>query len=325
MGVRVPSVKHAEKGEGITLVFIVIKRLIHLSVVLLGVSLITFSLMHLAPGDPAEIMLRADGVQPTREAVEALRQSLGLDAPLPVQYVEWLGRVLRLDLGLSLTTGNPVAQELLSRLPATAWLTLCAVLIAALLSLPLGMAAGLFPGSWLDRISRLISLASVSMPAYWLGLLLLFYGAVRLKMFPVAGMNSLGSVVLPALTLGFGIAGVYIRLIRTGMLEVLERPYIRAARARGLREAAIIVGHALRNALLPSVTMLGMQIGVLLGGSVIVETMFAWPGIGKFAVEAIYAKDYVVIQGYVLLTALIVVIANRIVDGFYTRLDPRMK
>lgn len=305
--------------------FIVIKRLIHLLFVLLGVSLITFSLMHLAPGDPAEIMLRADGVQPTREAVEALRQSLGLDAPLPVQYIEWLGRVLRLDLGLSLTTGNPVAQELLSRLPATAWLTLCAVLIAALLSLPLGMAAGLFPGSWLDRISRLISLASVSMPAYWLGLLLLFYGAVRLKMFPVAGMNSLGSVVLPALTLGFGIAGVYIRLIRTGMLEVLERLYIRAARARGLREAAVIAGHALRNALLPSVTMLGMQIGALLGGSVIVETMFAWPGIGKFAVEAIYAKDYVVIQGYVLLTALIVVIANRVVDGFYKRLDPRMK
>ncbi|MEJ8303275.1 nickel ABC transporter permease [Saccharibacillus sacchari] len=299
--------------------------MVNLLVVLLGVSLITFSLMHLAPGDPAEIMLRADGVQPTREAVEALRQSLGLDAPLHIQYVEWLGRVLRLDLGLSLTTGKPVAQELLSRLPATAWLALCAVVFAALLSLPLGIAAALFQASWWDRISKLISLASVSVPAYWLGLLLLFYGAVRLKMFPVAGMDSPVSVVLPALTLGFGIAGVYIRLIRTGMLEVLERPYVRAARARGLREGAVIAGHALRNALLPSITLLGMQIGALLGGAVIVETLFAWPGIGKFAVEAIYAKDYVVIQGYVLLTALIVVLTNRAVDGFYKLLDPRMK
>lgn len=302
-----------------------ITRLTNLLFVLLGVSLITFGLMHLAPGDPAEIMLRADGVQPTREAVEALRHSLGLDAPLHIQYIEWLGRVLRLDLGISLTTGKPVVQELLSRLPATAWLTFCAVLVAAMLSLPLGTAAGLFPGSLPDRISRLISLASVSMPAYWLGLLLLFYGSVRLKMFPVSGMDGLGSVVLPALTLGFGIAGVYIRLIRTGMSEVLERPYIRAARARGLRERKVVAGHALRNALLPSITLLGMQIGALLGGSVIVETLFAWPGIGKFAVEAIYAKDYVVIQGYVLLTALIVVLTNRIVDGFYRLLDPRIK
>lgn len=300
-------------------------RLLHVATVLFGVSLITFSLMHLAPGDPAEIMLRADGVQPTREAVEALRQSLGLDAPLHTQYAKWLGRVLQLDLGTSLTTERPVTEELLSRLPATAWLTLCAILVAAVLSLPLGTAAGLYPGSLLDRLSRVVSLVSVSMPAYWLGLLLLFYGAVRMKWFPVAGMDGPFSVTLPAVTLGFGMAGVYIRLIRTGMLDVLARPYIRAARARGLWEGAVIVRHALRNALLPSATLLGLQIGALLGGSVIVETMFAWPGIGKFAVEAIYAKDYVVIQGYVLLTALIVVAVNLAVDLGYRLLDPRIK
>ncbi|MDO3410332.1 ABC transporter permease [Saccharibacillus sp. CPCC 101409] len=297
----------------------------HLGVVLLGVSLITFGLMHLAPGDPAEIMLRANGVQPAREAVEALRHSLGLDAPLHIQYLNWLGRVLRLDLGVSLATGEPVAQELRSRLPATARLALCSILVAAALALPLGTASALRPGSLLDRLGRLVSLASVSMPAYWLGLLLLFYGAVRLKWFPAAGMDGPASAALPAITLGFGMAGVYIRLIRAGMLDVLGRPYIRAARARGLRAGSVIVRHALRNALLPSATLLGLQIGGLLGGAAIVETLFAWPGIGKFAVDAIYAKDYVAIQGYVLLTALIVAAVNLGVDLLYRLLDPRIK
>ncbi|OWR30016.1 nickel ABC transporter permease subunit NikB [Saccharibacillus sp. O23] len=281
--------------------------------------------MHLTPGDPAEIMLRTDGIQPTREAIEALRESLGLNEPVALQYVHWLGKVLRFDLGLSLSTGRPVTEELLSRLPATLGMTLASVIFALLLALPIGIGSGWRPGGWIDRISRWVALSSVSMPAYWLGLLLLFYGAVRLKWFPVAGMNGFKSVVLPAVTLGFGMVGVYVRLIRTGMIEVLERPYIKAARARGLSTPSILLRHALHNALLPSITLLGVQIGSLLGGAVIVETLFAWPGIGKFAVEAIYAKDYIVIQGYVLLTAIIVVTVNLTVDLLYRRLDPRMK
>lgn len=297
----------------------------HLGFALLGVSVVTFALMHLAPGDPAEIMLRADGIQPTRAAVEALRESLGLDAPLPMQYAHWLGRILTLDFGVSLMTGRPVLGELLGRLPATAWLAVCALLSAALLAVPLGVASALRPNRLPDRIGRAVSLASVSMPSYWLGLLLLLYGAVKLDWFPVAGMQGPFSVALPAFTLGFGMAGLYVRLIRTGLLDVLRQPYIRAARARGLSAGSIVAGHALRSAVLPSLTLLGLQIGSLLGGSVIVETVFAWPGIGKFAVEAIYAKDYVVIQGYVLLTALTVMLVNRLVDACCRLLDPRIR
>lgn len=300
-------------------------RLLQLVPVLLGVSVISFGLMHLTPGDPAEILLRADGVKPTAEAIAATRHALGLEGPLYIQYWHWLDRVLHLDLGQSYSSGRPVLTELMSRLPATALLAVCALITAILLALPLGIASALYPNTLVDRLGRVIALLSVSMPGYWLGLLLISYGAVKLKLFPVMGMDSPSSLVLPSLTLGFGLAGVYIRLIRTGMLEALGQLYIRAAQARGLRPWVVISRHALRNALLPSLTLLGMNIAGLLGGSVIIETVFAWPGIGRYAVEAIFSKDYVVIQGYVLLMAVVVVLVNLAVDACNALLDPRIR
>ncbi|ASA26304.1 nickel ABC transporter permease subunit NikB [Paenibacillus donghaensis] len=293
--------------------------------VLLGISCITFALMHLTPGDPAEIILRADGIKPTHEAIEATRHALGLDGPVHMQYLHWLYRVLHLDLGLSFSSSRPVLTELMNRFPATALLSACSVLAAILIALPLGVGSALYPGSLLDRLGRACALLSVSMPGYWLSLLLIYYGAVKLKLFPVMGMEGGASVILPAFTLGFGMAGIYIRFIRSSLLEVLGKLYITAARAKGLQEWRTIGTHALRNALLPSLTLLGINIAGLLGGSVIVETIFSWPGIGKYAVEAIFAKDYIVIQGYVLLMAVIVVLINLAVDLLHLLLDPRIR
>lgn len=292
---------------------------------LLGISVITFALMHLTPGDPAEIMLRADGIKPTYEAIEAARQALGLDGPVYMQYFHWLYRVLHLDLGISYSSSRPVFTELMSRFPATALLGSCSLLAAILIALPLGVGSALYPGRWLDRLGRGCALLSVSMPGYWLGLLLIYYGSVKMGLFPVTGMAGASSVILPALTLGFGMAGIYIRLIRSSLLDVMGTLYIKAARAKGLQEWRIITRHALRNALLPSLTLLGVNIAGLLGGSVIVETIFSWPGTGKYIIEAIFAKDYIVVQGYVLWMAMVVVLINLAVDSLQSMLDPRIR
>lgn len=302
-----------------------LQRLLQMIPVLLGISCITFALMHLTPGDPAEIMLRVDGIKPTREAIEATRHILGLDGPIHMQYFHWLYRVLHLDLGISYSSSRPVFTELMNRFPATMLLSTCSLLAAIFIALPLGVGSALYPGRLPDRLGRVVALLSVSMPGYWLSLLLIYYGAVKLKLFPVTGMEGAASVILPAFTLGFGMAGVYIRLIRSSLLNVLGKPYITAARAKGLQEWRIITGHALRNALLPSLTLLGVNIAGLLGGSVIVETIFSWPGIGKYAVEAIFGKDYIVIQGYVLLMAVVVVLINLAVDLLHLLLDPRIR
>ena len=293
--------------------------------VLLGISAISFLLMHLTPGDPAEIMLRADGIQPTQEAIETTRITLGLDRSIPEQYLSWLAQLLQLDLGISYSSGRPVMSELMMRFPATALLAGGALAAAMLIALPLGIGSALYPGSWLDRLGRLIAMASASMPGYWLGLMFLYYGAVKLKLFPVMGMDGARSMVLPALTLGCGMAGIYIRLIRANLLEELGKLYVTAARAKGLPEWQIIGSHAFRNALLPSLTLLGIHTASLLGGSVIIESIFSWPGIGKYAVDAIFAKDYIVIQGYVFMMAVIVVMVNLIVDLIQLLLDPRLR
>ncbi|WP_281364519.1 nickel ABC transporter permease [Paenibacillus agri] len=301
------------------------QRLLYILPVLLGISCITFALMHLTPGDPAEIILRADGIKPTTAAIEVTRHTLGLDGPVYIQYGHWLSRVLHLDLGSSYSSGRPVLTEILSRFPATSLLAICGIIVALLLAVPLGILSALYPDRLIDRLGRVFALLSVSMPGYWLSLLLIYYGAVKLRLFPLMGMEGGSSLVLPSLALGFGMAGVYIRLIRASMLEALGQLYIKAARGRGMREWSVIGRHAFRNALLPSLTLLGVQIGGLLGGSVIVETVFAWPGIGRYAVEAIFAKDYIVIQGYVLLMAVVVVLVNLIVDVGCLLLDPRIR
>jgi peptide/nickel transport system permease protein len=290
-----------------------------------GVSIITFALINLAPGDPAEILLRSSGVEPTLEAVEAMREEFGLNNSVYMQYFHWLVKVLQLDLGNSFRTGQPVALEVLSRFPATLELTLAALFFMLLLAVPTGICAALYKNAWIDHFSRLVALFGASMPAFWLGLLLIYILAVKLHLFPVMGRGGWNHLVLPSVTLGFGLAATYTRLLRSSMLDVLGQDFIKVARAKGLREKLIISRHAMRNALLPVVTVFGMSFGHLLGGTAIVETIFAWPGVGRLCVDSIFNRDYPVIQAYVLLMALVFVLVNLLVDISYVFLDPRIR
>lgn len=302
-----------------------LKRLFYLLPVMLGISIVTFGLINLAPGDPAEIILRAGGVEPTREAVNALREELGLNDPVYIQYLRWLWNAMQLDFGTSFRTGLPVTEEILSRLPATLELTLAAMAIIVLVALPAGVLSALYRHAFIDHLTRIFALVGASLPGFWKGLLLIYLFAVVWGLLPVMGRGGIRHLVLPAVTLGLGMAAVYTRIIRAGMLEVLGQDYIKLARAKGLKERLVIGRHALRNALLPAVTLFGLSFGHLLGGTVIVETVFAWPGLGKFAVDAIFNRDYPVIQGYAVFMALIFVLANLLVDLSYVLLDPRIR
>lgn len=292
---------------------------------MLGVSIITFGLINLAPGDPAELILRYGGVEPAKEAVEALREELGLNDPLHIQYGRWLWNMFHLDLGKSFRTGQPVAEEILSRFPATLELAGAALAFMILIALPAGILSALYRHAFIDHLSRIFALFGASLPGFWLGLMLIFFFAVKLELLPVMGRGEPQQLVLPAITLGFGLAAVYARILRAGMLDVLGQDYIRVARAKGLKEEWVIGRHALKNALLPAVTLFGMSFGHLLGGAVVVETIFAWPGVGQFAVESIFNRDYPVIQGYALFMSVIFVLANLLVDLSYVILDPRIR
>lgn len=300
-------------------------RVVVLFFVLFGVSLLTFGMVHLTPGDPAEILLRTEGIDATPQAVEELREKLGLNNPLPVQYGNWISKVLRGDLGVSFETGLPVLQELKFRLPATVELTVAGTIVVLLVSLPLGLFSALFKNTFVDHFGRFLALLGASLPSFWLGLILIYYLAVKYSLLPVMGRGSLAHLVLPALTLGLGMSATYARLLRASLLEVLGLDFIQAARARGLRENTVLLGHAFKNALLPLVTAFGMSLGHLLGGTVIVETIFAWPGMGHYLVDSIFGRDYAVVQGYVLLMALIFVVINLLVDISYVFIDPRMR
>lgn len=302
-----------------------LKRLFYLLPVMFGVSVVTFGLINLAPGDPAEIILRAGGVEPTREAVNALREELGLNNPVYLQYLHWLWNAVHLDFGTSYRTGQPVTEEILSRFPATLELTLAAMAFMVLVALPAGMLSALYRHALIDHLTRLFALVGASLPGFWKGLMLIYLFAVVWGLLPVMGRGGIRHLVLPAVTLGFGMAAVYTRIIRASMLEVLGQDYIKLARAKGLKEKWVIGRHALKNALLPAVTLFGLSFGHLLGGTVIVETIFAWPGVGKFVVDAIFNRDYPVIQGYAMFMALIFVLVNLLVDLSYVLLDPRIR
>lgn len=302
-----------------------LKRLLYLLPVMLGVSIITFGLVNLAPGDPAELILRAGGVEPTREAVEAMREDLGLNDPVFIQYGRWLWHAAHLDLGKSFRTGQPVAAEILYRFPATLELTCAAMALVVLFALPLGILAALYRHALVDHLTRFGALAGASMPGFWLGLVLIYIFAVKLRLLPVMGRGGIDHLILPAITLAFGMTATYARLLRASMLEVLGQDFIRVARAKGLAEKWVIGRHALKNALLPVVTMLGLSFGHLLGGTVIVESIFAWPGVGKFCLDAIFNRDYPVIQGYALFMAVVFVVVNLAVDLSYRLLDPRVR
>ncbi|UFJ43219.1 ABC transporter permease [Brevibacillus humidisoli] len=301
------------------------KRLLQLVLVLFLLSLLTFTLMKLAPGDPVLLILEADEMSVTQADEAKLRKELGFDQPLLLQYGQWLQKLLQFDFGHSYIKGKPVWDEMIDRLPTTVQLTAGGLLVMVLIAAPLGLLAAKYPGRWPDQMSRLLALIGASIPSFWLGLLLIYAFAFKLQWVPTNGKGSFSHMILPSVTLGFAMAAVYARLLRAGLLESLSQEYIRAARARGIAEWRILLRHALRAALLPVVTIFGMSIGSLLTGSVVVETLFSWPGLGSMAVEAIFQRDYPIIQGYVLLTGIFVVLVNLLVDLCYGLLDPRIR
>ncbi|WP_408955859.1 nickel ABC transporter permease [Natroniella sp. ANB-PHB2] len=301
-----------------------LKKVIHLILVMLAVSILVFISIRVIPGDSAEVILRANGIEPTVEAIEGFREELGLNKSLLIQYVDWLTGVLQGDLGSSFITGRPVLEEILYRLPATLELAAGGVVVMLLLSFPIGILAAVFKNTINDHFGRVLALLGASVPPFWLGMMLIYWLGVKQSFFPVMGRGSLQHLILPAFTLGLGMAAAYSRLLRVSMLEVLKQDYIRVARAKGLHERVIILKHALRNALIPVVTAFGVSFGHLLGGTVIVETVFTWPGLGRFVVDAIFSRDYPVIQAYVLVMALVFVMVNFLVDLIYRFLDPRI-
>jgi ABC-type dipeptide/oligopeptide/nickel transport system permease component len=309
-----------------------VRRLLLLVPVLMGVSVIVFLVLHLAPGDPAEIML---GAQATQEDRLRLRGALGLDDPLHVQYGRWLAHVARGDLGRSLWMRRPVLGEVLVRLQATLILTGTALFLSSIGGVALGILSATRPHSLLDRASAVASLFGASMPVFWLGIVLMVIFSLTLGWLPASGMYApygggglgdlLRHLVLPALTLAAASVTIVARLTRSAMLEVLGQDYIRTARAKGLVERRVIVRHALKNALVPIVTVIGVQAGYLLGGAVLTETVFAWPGVGTLMVQGILARDIPLVQGCVLVVALTFVLVNLFVDTLYVWLDPRIR
>ena len=290
-------------------------------VVVLGVCTLVFLLIHLVPGDPVEAMLGENAQVADREA---LRQALGLDRPLGEQYLAYIQRLARLDLGLSFQDRRPVAAILGERLPATLELTIAALALALTLALPLGVLAARHRGSPLDTGAMGLSLVGISIPNFWLGPLLILVFSLWLGWTPVSGREGPASLILPALTLGTGMAAILARMVRGSILEVLGEDYVRTARAKGLSEGRVLWGHALRNAWLPILTLIGLQLGGLLGGAVITETVFAWPGVGSLLVEAIQSRDYPVVQACVLLVSLSYVLVNTLTDLVYGWVDPRI-
>jgi peptide/nickel transport system permease protein len=296
-------------------------RLAAAASVVLGVCTLVFLLIHLVPGDPVEAML-GEGARPADRA--ALTAGLGLDRPLGEQYLSYLARLSRLDLGQSFVYQRPVADLLAERLPATLTLAAVALGLALLLAVPLGVLAACRRGLALDGAAMGFSLLGSSIPNFWLGPLLILVFSLWLGWTPVSGREGPASLILPALTLGTSLAAILARMVRSSVLEVLGEDYIRTARAKGLSPAAVLWGHALRNAWLPVLTLVGLQLGGLLGGAVITETVFAWPGVGSLLVEAIQGRDYPVVQGCVLLISLAYVLVNTGTDLVYAWVDPRI-
>lgn len=293
--------------------------------VLMVLSIFTFSLMKLAPGDPVLTILNADEMVVTEEDQAKLRNELGFDQPLYIQYGKWMLNLAQLDLGKSYMTGKPVWDELMERLPITGELTLFAFFIMIMITVPLGILSARNKNRWPDQISRILSLIGASIPNFWLGLILIYLFAFKLQILPSSGIGSYSQIVLPAFTLGFTYAVVYARLLRAGLLQSMSEDFILAGRARGLKEWRILWFHAFRAALIPVITVFGLSIGSFLGGAVVIEILFSWPGLGSLAVDAIFNRDYPVIQGYVLLTGVFVVGVNLLVDLSYYVIDPRIE
>ncbi len=328
----------------------IIKRLIALIPVIIGVALVVFLIIHLIPGDPAQTML---GERATVEAIEQLRESMGLNEPLYIQFISFFKGLLSGDLGRSVMSNNPVLNEISVRFPATLELSFCAMIFAVGVGIPAGIFAATHQNSFFDNASMLIALVGVSMPIFWLGLMLIWLFAVILGWLPPSSRLSVGveldyitnillvdsiiqlnwdafkdvfsHLILPSVALGTIPLAIIARMTRSSMLEVLKQDYIRTAYSKGLQDRIVVYKHALKNAFIPIITVVGLQFGVLLGGAVLTETIFSWPGLGKYLVDAIYARDFPVVQGGILFFAIAFVLVNLLVDISYAAIDPRIE
>jgi len=300
----------------------IVRRLLMLIPVLLGVSLVVFSIVHIIPGDPARIMA---GVDATGEEIELIRRQLDLDKPVYVQYFLWISKALSGDWGRSIVTNQAVLPEIIHRFSATLQLTLAAMILAILIGVTVGVVSATKPYSLFDHLSMVAALFGVSMPIFWMGLMFIFLFSVTLGLFPSSGKDGIDHLVLPALTLGLASTGIIARMTRSSMLEVLGQDYVRTARAKGATEEDVVYRHALKNAMIPIVTIVGLQFGYLLSGAVLTETVFNWPGIGRLMVDSIFNRDFPMIQGAVLLVASSFVLVNLLTDLLCAYLDPRVK
>ena len=297
-----------------------LKRLWHTVYVVIGISMISFFFIHLS-GDPVMLMLPADA---SVAQMEQLRQQLGLNDPLPVQYWRFATRAIRGDFGESLYYHIPALRLILERLPASLELAVAAMVVALGISIPIGIISAVRRGSALDMASMFAALFGLSMPHFWLGIMFILLFSLKLGWLPTSGRGTLAQLIMPALALGLSLMAMFARLTRSVMLEVLSLDYVRTARAKGLKERIVIGKHALKNALIPLVTVAGMQFGFLIGGTVIIETVFAWPGAGRLVVQAIFNRDYPLVQACVFILALIFVTINFLVDMLYVYLDPQI-
>jgi peptide/nickel transport system permease protein len=299
-----------------------VRRLVLTIPVILGVATLVFALIHLVPGDPAQAML---GEGASQEEVLKLRHSLGLDRPLLAQYKSFLAGAVRGDLGTSFRYNAPVTRQIREKFPNTATLALAAMLVAIVFAIPLGILAAVFRGTAIDHAAMTISLAGISMPNFWLGPLLAILFAVRLGWLPVSGIGGLSHLVLPALTLGAALSAILARMTRASVLEELRELYVLSARARGLSGSRAVIRHAFRNSLIPIVTIIGLQFGAVLTGTIITETIFAWPGVGRLLIQAISFRDYPLVQGCILFISITYVTMNLLTDLTYGYLDPRIR
>ena len=299
------------------------RRILISILVLWGVASLVFLMIHLIPGDPVETMLSTSGA--SAELVESMRSQLGLDQPLHVQYIQFMGNALQGDLGRSIFSGTRVALLIRSQLPATLKLAGAGILISVILGMTLGLVAALNHNTWIDTVCVTLSVIGVSVPIFWLGLLLILVFAVNLQWLPATGEGTLKHILLPSLVLGFASSGSIARLLRGAMLDVMRQDYITTARSKGLREQAVILRHALRNALIPVVTMIGLQAGFLLGGTVVTEMVFSRRGMGQLMINAIIWKDFPVVQGAVLVVAVTYMLVNLLVDLSLGLIDPRIR
>jgi peptide/nickel transport system permease protein len=307
------------------MVRIIVRKFLEVLFFLLFITFVSFLFIRLAPGDPVLTILNVDELSVSQEQVEELRIELGFNKPVLVQYGLWLLNFIQLDFGTSFVTGQQVMSMILTALPATLELTVGAICVMLLVSIPLGSLSALYRDSWIDKISRILAIIGAAIPSFWLGLIFIDLFGVRLSWFPTMGRDGFISLFLPSITLGLAISSVYVRLLRSSLLDSFSQEFIRAARARGLSEGRIFLFHAFRHSIPPVITVFGVSLGSLIGGVVVIEVLFAYPGVGKLIIDAIRQRDYPLIQGYILIMGIIVFLVNTCVDLSYRYLNPEMK